>query len=68
VLRQKGNRLLALSATQGIIVLSATGGVVLGALVVFLRWWLKPMRSSARRELRPLERRERERHPRDGPD
>jgi hypothetical protein len=65
VLRQKGNRLLALSATEGIIVLSATAAVVLAALVAFMRWWLRPMRSRAVRRLGALEQRERERRTRD---
>jgi cytoskeletal protein RodZ len=60
--------MLALSAAEGTIVLSATGGVMLAALIAFGLWWLKPFRSAAKRELRPLEPHEPERRGRDEPE
>jgi hypothetical protein len=47
--------MLALSTFEGTIVVSATGGVVLVALLAFGFWWFRPFRSTSSRELRTLE-------------
>jgi hypothetical protein len=48
--------MLALTAAEGTIVVSATGGVILAALLAFGFWWFKPFRSASRKELRMLDR------------
>lgn len=43
--------MLALSAAEGTIVISAAGGLMLVALLAFGLWWFKPFRSGSRRTL-----------------
>jgi hypothetical protein len=47
--------MLALSAAEGTILVSAGGGVVLAVLIAFGLWWFKPFRSVSRRDLRTFE-------------
>jgi hypothetical protein len=53
--------MLALSAAEGTIVVTATGGAVLAALIAFGFWWFRPFRSGSRRELQVLDDEERDR-------
>ncbi|HEX3518052.1 MAG TPA: hypothetical protein VHT29_03355 [Solirubrobacteraceae bacterium] len=50
-----------MSAAEGTIVVTATGGAVLAALIAFGFWWFRPFRSGSRRELQVLDDEERDR-------
>ena len=47
--------MLALTAAEGTTIVSATGGVILAALVAFGIWWFRPFRSASRQDVGTLD-------------